>query len=94
MHRVSEITVTPMGPGQFGVQVSEGHQVTSHRVTVPESFLDDLALADADQEQVVRESFSFLLEREPATSIMDDFALPVIADYFPEYYDELQRRLA
>ncbi|MCA1842200.1 MAG: hypothetical protein LC792_03235 [Actinobacteria bacterium] len=91
---MSEIEVTPMGPGQFGVRVSEGHEATSHRVTVPESFLDELGLSGADHEEVVRQSFAFLLEREPATSIMDDFALPVIADHFPEYPQELPRRLA
>ncbi len=82
-----------MGPGEFGVQVREGDQTTSHRVTIPESLLDELQLHDADPEAVVRESFAFLLEREPATSILPEFPLTVIADYFPEYRDELPRRL-
>jgi hypothetical protein len=30
-------------------------------------------------------SFEFLLEREPASSILSRFALPVIERYFPEY---------
>jgi hypothetical protein len=30
-------------------------------------------------------SFEFLLEREPASSILSQFALPVIERYFPEY---------
>ena len=36
-------------------------------------------------EQLVRRSFDFLLEREPNTSILRQFELPVIARYFPEY---------
>ena len=36
----------------------------------------------------------FLLEREPATSIMRQFSLDVIPRYFPEYRDEIRRRLA
>ena len=91
---MSQINLSPMGPHQFGVQVSEGDSTTSHQVTVPESLLDDLGLQDADEETVVRESFAFLLEREPATSIMKEFSLDVIPRYFPEYSEELPRRLA
>ncbi len=83
-----------MGPHQFGVQITEGDTTTSHEVTVPESLLDDLGLVDVDEERVVRESIAFLLEREPATSIMQQFSLDVISQYFPEYSEELTRRLS
>jgi hypothetical protein len=43
---------------------------------------------------VVRESFHFLLEREPATSILRQFSLSDISRYFPEYPSELERRLS
>jgi hypothetical protein len=88
------IDITPMEDGAYGVQVSEGEATTSHRVRVPEAMLDDLGLGGADREAVVRESFVFLLEREPATSILEDFDLDRIAHYFPEYYDELRARLS
>lgn len=91
---MSEIQVTPLDDGAFGVRVSEGSTVTDHRVTVPEAMLEDLALTGADLETVVRESFAFLLEREPGTSILSEFSLDQIARYFPEYYEELPRRLA
>jgi hypothetical protein len=42
---------------------------------------------------VVRESFEFLLEREPASSILARFSLTDISRYFPEYPEELARRL-
>ena len=41
----------------------------------------------------MRESFVFLLEREPASSIMSEFSLDVISRYFPEYVEELPERL-
>jgi hypothetical protein len=44
-------------------------------------------------ERVLEESFRFLLEREPNTSILERFELPVIARYFPEYEREIRRRL-
>jgi hypothetical protein len=47
-----------------------------------------------DLERVVRESFRFLLEREPATSILRQFSLSDISRYFPEYPSELARRLS
>ena len=91
---MSQINVSSTGPHQFGVQVTEGEVTSSHQVTVPESLLDDLGLSEADEERVVRESFGFLLEREPVTSIMDEFSLDVIPRFFPEYSEELSRRLS
>lgn len=85
--------VTPMAPGEFGVEVTEGTQTTGHRVRIPEGFLDDMLLAGADQETIVRESFAFLLEREPSTAILPEFSLTDITRYFPEYPEELQRRM-
>ena len=90
---MSEIDITRMEPNRFGVQVREGDQTTNHKVAVPPGMVDDLGLTEVDQETLVRESFEFLLEREPATSIMPEFALSDIAKFFDEYYDELRRRL-
>ena len=36
-------------------------------------------------ERLLEASFQFLLAREPASSILSRFALPVIERYFPEY---------
>ncbi len=86
------IRVTPMG-GSFGVEVTDGGNRTAHRVRVPKAMIEDLGLGAVEPERIVRESFEFLLEREPATSILDYFDLDRIASYFPEYYDELRARL-
>lgn len=59
-----------------------------HRVSVPARF------GDEDSARVVRISFEFLLEREPASSILPEFSLDLIGRCFPEYEDELARRLA
>jgi hypothetical protein len=91
---MTDISVTPLDEGAFGVQVTEGDVRTDHRVTVPDQLLDDLGLAQADRETVVREAFAFLLEREPATSILPEFSLDQIGRYFPEFTSELPRRLA
>ena len=91
---MSGIRITPAGRHEFGVEVVTGKETTSHHVIVPESILTDLGLDESQSEAVVRESFAFLLEREPATSILPDFSLAIIARYFPEYHDELAERLA
>jgi len=91
---MTTMRVVPMAPGEFGVEVTEGHEVTGHKVRLPPAFLDDLLLTQVDEEQIVRETFDFLLEREPATSILAEFSLDDVSRYFPEFPQELQRRLA
>ena len=91
---MTQVHVTAVGPREFGVTVSGEDVETSHKVTVPESLVDDLGLPEVDDETLVEESFEFLLEREPPTSILREFTLTVISEYFPEYLDELRRRLS
>jgi hypothetical protein len=91
---MADITITSAGPREFEVQLREIDGETSHRVTVPEDLIQELELPEDDLEGVVRESFEFLLEREPASSIQSEFSLSVISRYFPEYRQELPKRLS
>jgi len=86
------ITVSEVDGTRWRVDV-RGAAPTSHEVTIPEGYLEKLGLADIAPERVLEESFRFLLEREPNTSILRAFALPVIARYFPEYGTEMPGRL-
>ncbi|HET6964270.1 MAG TPA: hypothetical protein VFH58_05820 [Acidimicrobiales bacterium] len=90
---MSRIVVTPLEPNRFGVEVTEGEVTTSHKVSVPEEFVDDLNLRDVDLGTVVEESFAFLLDREPASAIQGDFPIDQIATRHIDYYDELRTRL-
>ena len=90
---MSGISITPSGPHEFGVEVQQGGETTSHKVIVPQSLLSGWDMEGADEEAVVRESFNFLLEREPASSILPEFSLAIIPRYFPEYSQELPKRL-
>jgi len=65
---------------------------TEHVVSIPHDMAGDPALG-SDPERLVRESFEFLLEREPAASILRSFSLDVIGRYFPEYPGEIRHRL-
>jgi hypothetical protein len=80
-----DIDVRAVGPHEYAVVVTEGGQRTRHTVRVPQRLLDDLGIARLDEERLVRESFAFLLEREPAGAILREFDLDVISRYFPEY---------
>jgi hypothetical protein len=83
-----------MEPETYGVLVEEGNTRTSHRVRVPSALLDDLDLTDVDPVVIVEESFGFLLDREPATSILESFSLDDVPKHFPDFYDELRSRLS
>ena len=91
---MADIKISPLALRVFRVEVREGQrETTTHQVTVPERLGQRLELRD-DLERVVRESFRFLLEREPATSILAQFSLSDISRSFPEYPSELERRLS
>ena len=73
--------------------VSIKSTVTSHhRVQVAKKDIERLAQGQSPEE-LIHESIRFLLEREPNTSILPSFDLPVIERHFPEYEREIQTRL-
>jgi len=76
------------------VRVREGAFATEHRVTVAAADLVRLDPTAADPERLVRAAFAFLLEREPASSILRSFDLPVIGRYFPGWETDVRARLA
>ena len=66
---------------------------TQHRVTVSAANLERFGRGKMGARALLEASFRFLLEREPNTSILPAFDLPIIARYFPEYERELGRYL-
>ena len=89
-----DIAVDPNTDGTFAVQVSAGNKRHHYCVSVPPGLVDRLGNPSVDPGQLVRESFVFLLEREPATAIQSSFSLDVISRYFPEYEATMARRMA
>lgn len=84
------LAVTALGARSWRVDLDGAG---SYEVSIPKGYLEKLGLAAIPPERVLEESFRFLLEREPASSILRGFELPVIARYFPEYEKEIRRRL-
>ena len=74
----------------YRVVVTQGRTETKHEVTVTPEDVARYA-PGATPERLLEASFEFLLEREPASSILSRFALPVIERYFLEYPREISR---
>ena len=89
---MASIRVTALGGDEFQVEVQEGSSTSKHRVSADEAARRRYG-GDTPAEQLLEASFRFLLEREPKESILGRFELPVIERYFPEYGDEIRRRL-
>jgi hypothetical protein len=91
---MDNIIITSIGPRRFHVQIREDeHKARHYHVTVPDALIDELRLPKDNLDKVVRESFVFLLAREPASSIMHEFSLDIISNYFPEYKETLREQL-
>jgi bifunctional DNA-binding transcriptional regulator/antitoxin component of YhaV-PrlF toxin-antitoxin module len=89
-----DVAVTPLDPGRFGVQVTEGDLTTDHEVVVPEGYRETLSLDAVDDETIVLETFDYLLEREPAAAILRSFSVDEVRDHFPDFESDLRARLA
>jgi len=70
-----------------------GRTTTRHRVRLTPEYHQQLTGGNASPETLLEESFRFLLEREPNTSILERFDLPLIGRYFPEYEEVISRRV-
>jgi hypothetical protein len=72
------------------VRLTDERGTSEHNVRVDRVDLERLAPGAIEPEDLVRRSFEFLLEREPRTSILHEFDLPMIGQYFPDYEREIR----
>ena len=86
------ISINKLDANNFDVLI-KGDKETNHRVHMSEQYYNDLSDGRVPQETVIQESFKFLLEREPNTSILSEFDITIIKRYFPEYEKEIKQRL-
>jgi hypothetical protein len=89
-----DVRTTPESEGwTFHVTVSERSSQTSHRVTMTRNTYQRLTSEACTPDELVRRSFEFLLEREPKESILREFEITVISRYFPDYEQEISKRI-
>jgi len=86
------IQVRQLSEDEYEVRVRSAVE-TVHRVTLRAADRERFAGCEISAAQLIETSFQFLLEREPNTSILAAFELPVIGRYFPEYEREIGARL-
>jgi hypothetical protein len=90
---MTDLTITEQTAGSFLVEITGRAAATTHRVEVPADLAEQLGGSGTTDERLVEESFRFLLEHEPNTSILRSFSIERIGDYFPEWAAEMSRRL-
>lgn len=81
---MEEVQIRALNKSTYEVTV-QARTPTTHIVTVSNDDANRLTGGDATPLQLVEQSFQFLLQREPNTSILRRFDLPLIGHYFPEY---------
>jgi hypothetical protein len=77
----------------FLVAVGGPTDPTHHYVTVQKNYWHTLTQGKVSPQELVRRSFGFLLERESIQSILTEFNLSVISQYFPDYETTIRSQL-
>ena len=83
-----EIKITPTSEEVYQVQVS-GKTETMHSVSMTIPDYERLTGGRKPKEQLVLFAFKFLLRREENTSILREFSIRKVSEYFPEFEKEV-----
>ena len=78
------ISVTAKGQDTFEAMVTT-QSTTTHLVTVSDAIHTKLTNKKISKEILLEKSFEFLLARELNTSILSQFKIEVVSQYFPNY---------
>ena len=84
------IEVKKKNQQDFVVTVEEKGTRTEHNVTLDEEYWRDLTQGRITEEELIKRSFEFLLERESKESILAKFNMRIIKKYFPEFEREIR----
>ena len=99
MARISVVTLPPLDDitWRYEVEVTESDESgsqTTHQVTMDKGYYMDLTeRGHTIPEEFVRKSFEFILDRESKDSILRQFDISQINDFFPEYEKEIKKVL-
>ena len=77
------VSVTAKGQDTFEAMVTT-QSTTTHLVTVSDAIHTKLTNKKISKEILLEKSFEFLLARELNTSILSQFKIEVISQYFPD----------
>jgi hypothetical protein len=96
MARISITTSTPLDGNtwRYNVEIIESDgsgSKTNHEVTMNKDYYLGQTGGCIIPEEFVKKSFEFLLERENKDSILRQFDINQINDYFPEFENEIKK---
>ena len=87
-------TVSQKDGWLFNVVLTEKDSRTEHHVTMSQAEYNQIIKdKKCEPQDLIKKSFEFLLENESKESIMNQFGIMVIAQYFPNYIKEIYSRL-
>ena len=86
------ILIKELSDNKFEITVNK-KIITKHRVLITDEYHDSLTKKKISKKELLENSFQFLLDREPNTSILSSFELDIISKYFPEYENEIKKFL-
>ncbi len=89
---MTRMRVTPMQPGHYGVEVTEGDR-TGHEVVLDRNLLDELGLTGYDGAVVAEETVDFLLDRETGDAIGRRVSIRDVDRRYPGFRDEIVTRV-
>ena len=97
MVRISVVTLPPLDDNSWRYEVkiteSDGSgSNTTHQITMNKDYYMDMTeRGHIIPEEFIKKSIEFLLYRESKDSIMQQFDVAMIKDYFPEYEIEMKK---
>ena len=84
------ITIESISQNSFKVTVNK-ESTTEHLVLLNDNFYQNITNGKITKKDLIIKSFEFLLLRESNQSILKEFNLEVINQYFPAYNDEIKK---
>ena len=84
-----EIKITPTSEEVYQVQVSSGKTETMHSVSMTDIDYERFTGGQKSKQQFLLFAFEFLLKREENISILREFSICKISEYFPEFEKEV-----
>jgi len=99
MVRVIVSTLSPLDDNRWAylVEVTEsdgsGSQ-TRHEISMDKEYYEEISNRTIGPEDFVKKSFEFLSKREDKDSILKEFDIKQIREYFPEYETEIKKTIS
>jgi len=84
------ITIESINQNSFKVTVNK-ESTTEHLILLNDNFYQSITNGKITKKDLIIKSFEFLLLRESNQSILKEFNLEVINQYFPEYNNEIKK---